>query len=135
MSFQASFKQILKEKMNEGTEPKSQTTLQGNSDPAHLAYLMGHTARLTPGPPTKTYPRPAVRPVRKPHHFNPAQTLSFNFMKSWVNSLNDNYSEMELKKAFRQAALILHPDKGGSTQLFWELKGHYEILQGLVKKS
>lgn len=135
MSFQASFKQILKEKMNETKESQASfnTSAQG-LDPAHLAFLMGQTARLNPGTPAKTYPRPAVRPVRKSHTFNAAQTLSFNFMKSWVHGLNDNFSEIELKKAFRQAALRLHPDRGGSVTLFLELKGHYDVLKGLVQK-
>lgn len=135
MNSTSSFKEILQEKMGHSSPtPSAQTTLN-STDPAHLAFLMGQLGRVTPSAPRKTYPRPSVRPVRKSHEFTPAQSQAFNFLKSWVDALNDNYNDIELKKAFRTAALILHPDKGGSTELFWELKTHHETLKQVLQKQ
>ncbi|MBV2169605.1 MAG: J domain-containing protein [Bdellovibrio sp.] len=132
MSFQASFKQILREKMGSQTsssEGKSAFTV--NEDPAHLAYLLGQISRLEVHSPRGHYPPPKVRPQRKAHNFTSAQRLSYEFLKSWIHDLSEGYTGSELKKAFRQAAMILHPDHGGSAQQFLELKEHYETLQGI----
>lgn len=129
MSFQASFKQILKEKMNEGPVFQGNFSSEINSDPSHLAYLMGHIGRFEFQSPRGQYSPPKVRPQRKPHTFMPHQRQSFEFLKTWIHDFSEAYTEAELKKAFRQAALILHPDQGGNPQQFMELKTHIEILK------
>ncbi|QDK37182.1 DnaJ domain-containing protein [Bdellovibrio sp. NC01] len=134
MSFQTSFKQILKEKMNEGTGSQVNFSSEMSADPANLAYLMGHIGRFEFQKPRGQYAAPKVRPQRKPHSFSTAQRQSFEFLKTWIHDLSEGYSESELKKAFRQAALILHPDRGGNTQQFIELKAHYESLKAIFTK-
>ncbi|UOF02578.1 J domain-containing protein [Bdellovibrio reynosensis] len=133
MSFQASFKQILREKMGENTSSSSaKMTDPSLNDPAHMAYLLGKIGRLELQTPRGQYPAPKVRPQRKPHSFNHSQRQAYEFMKSWIHDLNEGFTANELKKAFRQAAIILHPDHGGNTEQFIDLKAHYETLKGLT---
>ncbi|HEY1079340.1 MAG TPA: J domain-containing protein [Bdellovibrio sp.] len=133
MSFQASFKQILRDKMGVETPsaPLQEATIL-NADPAHLAYLLGQIGRFEPSAPRGHYPAPRVRPERKPHVFSSEQRQSFEFLKTWIQDLSEGFTATELKKAFRQAALRLHPDQGGSPEQFVSLKGHYETLQSVL---
>ncbi|KYG63043.1 hypothetical protein AZI87_16530 [Bdellovibrio bacteriovorus] len=133
MSFQASFKQILRDKMGENTSfsPEKESSSL-NSDPAHMAFLLGQINRLEFQTRRGHYPQPKVRPQRKAHNFSVSQKLAFEFLKTWVHDLHEGFTANELKKAFRQAALALHPDHGGNTQQFLELKAHYQTLRELV---
>ncbi|WP_413586972.1 J domain-containing protein [Bdellovibrio sp. HCB274] len=114
-----------------------ESTSQGNyssvmdSDPIHMAYLLGHVNKVEFQGPRGQYPRPAVRPQRK-HTFTPAQRQSFEFLKCWVHGLSEGFTETELRKAFRQAALILHPDQGGNAEQFLTLKAHFEVLRTVI---
>ncbi len=132
MSFQASFKQILREKM--GSEPFVNASEESllNADPSHLAFLMGQVGRKEFNSPRGQYPAPKVRPQRKAHNFSPSQQQAYEFLKSWIYDLPAGFTASELKKAFRQAAMILHPDHGGNAPQFVELKAHYETLRPLV---
>lgn len=103
-----------------------------SNDPAHLAYLLGNISIKKSQTPQGFYPAPKVRPQRKPHNFSATQRLSYEFFKSWVHEFSEGFTGSELKKAFRQAAIAVHPDHGGSTPLFLELKEHYEVLKSLV---
>lgn len=134
MNFQTSFKQILREKMGETPTNQANYSSVMDSDPIHLAYLLGKVGRTEVQTPRGQYPRPAVRPQRKPHNFSALQRQSYEFMKSFIHALPEGFTETELRKAFRQAALILHPDQGGSTEQFMLLKKHYEVL-GTVFQS
>ena len=109
---------------------KEETIL--NADPAHLAYLLGQIGRFESRAPRGHYPAPRVRPQRKAHSFSSEQRQSFEFLKTWIQDLSEGFTASELKKAFRQAALRLHPDQGGSPEQFVSLKGHYEILQTVL---
>ncbi|MEK2687733.1 DnaJ domain-containing protein [Bdellovibrio sp. GT3] len=131
MSFQTSFKQILREKMGQETASQGNYSSVMDSDPLHLAYLLGQINKVESQAPRGQYPRPAVRPQRKPHAFSPVQRQSYEFLKCWVHGLSEGFTETELRKAYRQAALILHPDQGGNTEQFLNLKEHYEILRSL----
>lgn len=129
MDFRASFKQILREKMGENQTFSSENEASIlSTDPAHMAFLLGKIRKTGSLSPRGNYPAPKVRPQRKPHDFSPAQRLSYEFFKSWVHDLPEGFTTTELKKAFRQAAKALHPDLGGTPQLFIELKSHYKTL-------
>lgn len=132
MSFQASFKQILREKMGSETFVNASEESLLNADPSHLAYLIGQISRHEFNSPRGHYPRPAVRPQRKAHSFSPSQKEAFDFLKNWIMDLSEGFTASELKKAFRQAAMILHPDHGGDSQQFMTLKEHYNCLRPLV---
>ncbi len=113
----------------------SEASTHLSSDPANLAYLMGQVGRFEfqkPHVQRGQYAAPKVRPQRKPHNLSASQHLSFEFLKTWIHDLSEGYTESELKKAFRQAAMILHPDQGGNTTQFMELKEHYTTLKEVV---
>ena len=131
MSFQTSFKQILKEKMGEQSSAQTNYSSVMDSAPSHLAYLMGQIDRKEFQTNRGQYPRSQVRPQRKAHNFTAAQKQAFEYLKCWVHGLCDGFTESELRKAFRQTALRLHPDHGGTAQQFIELKESYEILQNV----
>lgn len=131
MSFQASFKQILKEKMGETSSPQTNYSSVMDSHPSHLAYLMGQIERREFQTNRGQYPRTQVRPQRKPHVFTASQKQAFEFFKCWIHGLSEGFTATELRKAFRQTALILHPDHGGNAQQFMELKEHYAVLQSI----
>lgn len=99
-----------------------------STDPAHLAFLIGKINKFPKPSPRGNYPRPTSRPQRKPHVFTETQRFSYEFLKSWSQELSEGFTANELKKAFRLAAIAVHPDHGGSTQLFLELKQHYATL-------
>lgn len=101
------------------------------TDPAHLAYLLGQINRLEFNRPRGQYPAPQVRPQRKAHAFSSEQRYSYEFLKTWAHTLSEGFTATELKKAFRQAAISLHPDQGGDAQQFVALKGHYDNLRSL----
>ncbi len=108
-----------------------------DSDPAHLAYLMSQVGKFEFRNTRSQYPKPAVRPQRpRPaHNLTASQKLSFEFLKTYVHDLSEGFTATELKKAFRQTAIILHPDRGGSAELFIELKAHYEELKAVVPQQ
>ena len=43
--------------------------------------------------------------------------------------------EATLKKAFRQAALVSHPDKGGTDEEFQEINEAWQVLSDPVKRA
>lgn len=120
-----------------GEEPNFGKPSQSSNpsiDPLNMAYLLGQIRRIETQTPRGHYPTPKIRPQRKPHLFSESQKLSYEFVKNCVPSMSEAFSSSELKKAFRQAAMILHPDHGGDTQQFMELKFHYENLRCLVSR-
>lgn len=135
MVAQTTFKQILTDKME--NDPADSNQEQGSHqhfDISNMAYLLGKVGRLNLKSPRGHYPAPKVRPQRKPHDFSESQRCAFDFFKLWSTNLNDNFSETELKKAFRQIVLVLHPDRGGNSDAFLNLKMHYDNLRSLVVK-
>ena len=148
MSFTTSFQKILEEKMQEPDSFSGSSSSQfqdSQTDPAYLAYLMGNIGRYSFNNKTaqKRYPhvrtsgtqnpQPAVPPVARPAHaLNVSQAQSYEYLKSFNQSLTDSFDFQELKSAFRQAALRAHPDQGGSVALFIELKTHYQNLLAVL---
>ena len=43
--------------------------------------------------------------------------------------------ELAIKKSYKRAALIHHPDKGGSDDMFQQVHEAFQILQDPVKRS
>ncbi|MGZ6470229.1 MAG: J domain-containing protein [Bdellovibrio sp.] len=128
-----SFKQILREKMGENASHPSQSqSSESISDAPHMAYLLGQIPRFQTQKPRGHYPSPKIRPQRKPHVLSESQQISFAFIKKFAADLSDGFSATEIKKAFRMAAMTLHPDRGGDAKQFIELKSHYENLRFIV---
>ena len=78
-----------------------------------------------------TKAKPAV--VRPAHTFNSLQQVAYDFLKSLVPHLDTNFDQKQLKSSYRLAVLKTHPDKGGTSESFQEVKKSYQILEALVK--
>jgi hypothetical protein len=135
MSTHASFRQILNEKLGNTQEEASIYQGEIKSDPAHMAFLIGQIGRFDVRTNKNTYPRSTTRPQRKPHVLSSSEALSFEYLKIHNLDLSGAFTEVELKKAFRHSAFILHPDQGGSTEQFVELKAHYENLKVVLARK
>jgi hypothetical protein len=136
MKLQGSFKEILREKMSDfhPIPPLKSTPEKLSLDPIHMAFLLGNVQKRMTQCSRGSYPQSIVRPQRKPHVLTATQRHSYEFLKSWVRDLSEGFSSVELKKAFRRAAKILHPDSGGNAILFMDLKAHYECLRSVIGK-
>jgi hypothetical protein len=139
MSFNASFQEILEEKMQQSSafsrasSRENLSTSPFETDPVHLAFLLGSVDRFsfTSCRAQKSYPRPRPKP-RPAHVMTAPQQESFEYLKSFDGTLNDNFNSRELKTAFRVGALRTHPDQGGGAFEFMKLKAHYESLLSLL---
>jgi DnaJ-class molecular chaperone len=49
--------------------------------------------------------------------------------------INKGASDAEIKKAYRKAAIVHHPDKGGDPEQFKKIQGAYDILSDPQKKQ
>ncbi|MFN8846573.1 MAG: DnaJ domain-containing protein [Bdellovibrionales bacterium] len=85
------------------------------------------------------YPRTTTTPPsekRKTHELTEDQNLAWNYFLMWKTGLNLDFTEKELKGAFRKLAQKLHPDKNaGLSTYYLELKKNYEILTQVFKVS
>lgn len=81
----------------------------------------------------KVYPKPKVAVIRPSHLLNELQTTAINVLKSYCPHIKDNFNLHELKSAYRHSALKTHPDQGGCSETFQEVKKSYQILLALVK--
>ena len=130
------FNDILQEKMSTSRPiPPRETPVAQGLDPAHLAYLMGQLGRQNPVSPRGKYPHKPSVVVRKAHVLSDLQREALQFMKSFMPSLDETMTSHELKKAFRLGALKVHPDRGGTTALYAELRAQHSILSTLFPKT
>ena len=107
-------------------------------DPAYIAQIMANTriyAKTVAGA-RRAYNLKKQRPVttRSPHVLNEAQSAAYACLLRFSH-LADNFSLVELKAAFRAAALKSHPDRGGNSETFQAVKKSYHILEALVKNE
>jgi hypothetical protein len=144
MRAQASFQEILEEKMTQSQPAGQNSTTMAmepglfDSDPAHLAFLLGQVNVFR-----FERPRPQVRPAAPPppkkqrvrgtdHELSEEQRWSFEWFVAKGERLDPDYTEGELKAAYRRLARRLHPDlNGGDGQAFLELKGQHECLRSV----
>lgn len=132
MHRQASFAEILTEKMDFPREKVSETK-DFSSEPAFLSYLMGQISPLKRPIPNKTYPHKPYIP--KPHALNEQQRTAFDFFRSYNIDISEAFTPKDLKTHFRKLALRLHPDHNqGGTEAFRLLKAHFEVLKTVFPK-
>ena len=78
-------------------------------------------------------PSIVIVPIRPAHALTADQMTAFQNLKAWALQLNDNFDRQELKSAYRSAVLKTHPDRGGNSESFQDVKKSYQILEALVK--
>lgn len=99
-------------------------------EPAGMSYLIGRTSVYKTTSVSKyksNFQRPAFQ-------FSNEQLEAFNILTSWAAELKNNFTLKQLKSAYRQALLKTHPDQGGNSENFWDVKKSYEVLLTLVTK-
>jgi hypothetical protein len=77
--------------------------------------------------------RPAPRP-RPDHQMTTEQEQAYQFFVNQRVVLAKNFSQSDLKKAFRILALKLHPDQGGNAFQFQSLIAAKKTLESLFHK-
>ena len=74
-------------------------------------------------------PKPKPQALRQKHLLNEKQMQSVVYFWGFQIRLSEDFTLLELKKAFRSLAHRLHPDRNdGKTKAFIELKAHYQCL-------
>ncbi len=145
MKSDANFAEIL-EKINESshtTDPSADYTTgyaanytagwESSLDPSGLAQIIGFVPVFKTGHKKYKPTPPAPARVRIPHVMNLAQTLAFENLSLWSPQLSPGFTRIELKSCYRFALLKTHPDQGGTSESFFQIKKSYEILSSLVK--
>lgn len=132
----------------------SQTHETQSLEPAYLAYLQGTMGRSIPELSTHNHLASAYFKYQKT---KPQKTSTKFFLKSEGMTVRqfkayefllyalelpilkahqlfpESFNLVQLKKAYKLAALKNHPDQGGSHESFLELRKCYDILEGFVK--
>jgi phosphoglucomutase len=70
---------------------------------------------------------------RPPHSMSDEQLKAYSLIKQFVAQLPDNFDLTQLKTAYRRSVLQAHPDHGGTSETFQNVKKSYQILTALVK--
>lgn len=131
-----SFSEILAELKDK--IPDFSSEWESHLDPFGMAQLIAEV-RIAPqfkASIRKKYPKPPTTKVafRKNHLFTDEQRQALQVLMAYTYALQENFNLHELKSAYRGAVLKTHPDQGGSSETFQEVKKSYQMLLGLVKK-
>lgn len=108
-------------------------------DPMHLSYLLG-SLDIETVPVVSALKNPYLKYkkiIQRPNHIltslqQKALELINNFL-SQADSLPGNFNLQQLKRSYKKAALIAHPDCGGSHESFLALKSDYEMLLAFLR--
>lgn len=82
----------------------------------------------------KAYPikkTPKVHIRRPSHKLSELQLSALSLLQTYCPALADNFTFQELKTAYRQSVLKTHPDQGGNSESFQEVKKSHHILLAL----
>ena len=136
MRTERSFSEILAELKEPA--PDFSSGWESHLDPFGMAQLIAEV-RIAPQYKVsvhKKYPKPPTPKavIRKSHVFTDEQSRALQVLMIYTQTLRDNFNLHELKSAYRGAVLKTHPDQGGNSETFQEVKKSYQILLGLVKK-
>lgn len=138
-----SFASILEQKIRQDIQTELRETPQFpsengvlsqkfDSSPLGLAWMMGQLPRQeldreSKGVATYSRYKAAARP-RPAHKLTEIQCRAYETLRHYVSELSVGFTQSELKKAYRKAVLIAHPDRGGSSAAFQKVRDSYKIL-------
>lgn len=140
MPNQRSFSQILQAMKDPKITPGQDFSAgwESHLDPFGLAQLIAevqpntsYKVNLHKAYPVKRQPKVAI--ARPSHVLNELQSCALGVLMSYSPQLRDNFNLHELKSAYRLSVLKTHPDQGGNSETFQEVKKSYQILLPLVK--
>ncbi|MEK6627539.1 MAG: DnaJ domain-containing protein [Bdellovibrionota bacterium] len=141
-----SFSEILEELLPPKQHTREQNIEQESDlEPlgfSHILHILSEThtsfttKNTTQARIKKAYPsRQQVKKMTKrpSHLLNEAQRSALMLLKSYCPHIADNFNLHELKSAYRHSVLKTHPDQGGNSETFQQVKKSYQILFALVK--
>lgn len=142
MTRERSFHEILEEKLHGKTsqEPSTKTETPAVESLADVLESLGNPVWTFASPtgarrayPLGKGPKASTRPSRGPvHPLSDRQKDAISFFEQFAERLPGDFSESDLKGAYRRLALRLHPDMtGGATGSFLELRSHYKSLEAV----
>ena len=140
------FSEILEATLNDSPLYSSETSFnsgwESTLDPFGFTQILTELQLDRPstaGLQTKLNRAYGLKPAKVIVQFRPAHALdaeqakAFENLKTWALQLNENFDRQELKSAYRSAVLKTHPDRGGNSESFQDVKKSYQILEALVK--
>ena len=142
-SFAEALEKKIRSEISEELEGNQPLRLEGevvdSTGYQHLAWLMGQNPTLQrsfsyQNSSYSRLPRPAPR-KRRPHIMNEIQTTSYAVLCSYSPSLSEGFNISELKRAYRQALLKVHPDMGGAPASFWQVQDAFAALKTLIERT
>jgi hypothetical protein len=102
-------------------------------EPAGLSQLIG---LLEPMKYSRTHIYRYPRAPRFAHALTAEQQQAFENLNTYqIKPLHPGFYASELKSAYRQALLKTHPDQGGTTETFQQVRKSYQILEAFVKNK
>jgi hypothetical protein len=133
--------QILEDydlKQNPVASPPLNAGWESTLDPHGMAQILAQTethifAKANRHNPYKYKTKRTAPPQRPRHIMSEEQQLAFVCLQQFMTQLSDNFNLTELKTAYRRSALRAHPDHGGTSETFQNVKKSYQILTALVK--
>ena len=147
-----SFAEILEKMTDEMMDESSvNQEIQGTVEPAFLSSLIGSVPFVrvlnhSTSQSFSAYTRPGFSEAReslklKSHLMTAAQFKAYEMMLYALELpilkahalFPESFNLLQLKKAYKLAALKNHPDTGGCHESFLEIKKCYEILEGFAK--
>lgn len=139
MSGFTDFAEILEQKIrkeieNEYDVDHSQAVNMNEPDYTYMSWILGQTPKMSTQNGFQHTLYKQYQPKQQPrpaHKFNSEQEQAFHKICEYASAFKDNFTLKELKQAFRQAALITHPDQGGSSMKFIEIQKAFQSLQSL----
>ena len=125
----ATFAQILEEKLrSKSTEEFTPSRPTPSYEAVLLNQLLTSTPRHAFQNTRHSYPKPQPKP-RQAHALSSDQSQALSLFQGYLPDFSPGFFRHELKSAYRQLALRLHPDHGGSTQKFMQLRQAYKTLE------
>lgn len=73
------------------------------------------------------------KPARKPHLLTEIQKSAYDILRVYSPHLTEYFNWAELKSCYRYALMRAHPDHGGTSESFQDVRNSYATLKSLVK--